>query len=543
MGQIKRGIGLIEAILYLVVGTAVLVGGMVFFRQASESARVDNAVRSIVSIQSGVRSLYHSNSRFPAEGSDLASAVILSGSVPGSLVSADGDLINEWGGSVGVFARGGGFIIDYGDVPREACVRMAPYTMQGVGVAGYGIAAVSINGTPADTNGDGQVTPDEALSVCSGGGTVANTEQTLRLGTPIYASFVPVSVEEDGSGLDLRWVFVPDPASKLDPFEVDELLEAGTAEPIVEVSRRTESEVGDCPAGLEGSTSRTREVVVMSDGSEVPGAWGEWDSSACHAVEVSQRTETENGQCPTGLVGQTTRSRQVAVMSDGSEVAGAWSGWDSSACHAVEVSQRTETQTGQCPAGLVGQTTRSRQIAVMSDGSEVAGAWSGWDSSACQVVQVSSRTESESSACGAGYTGNQTRQRQVAVMSDGSEVPGSWGAWNRSACQVENVIVETRTFKTQSWVSCGYMVVGLQSTTEIKDRWSTGQITSRGVKTTQGQCFNGQGNVSVDVRAYTNCGSFGGQSYVVNRYTVYQGRTGSNYVLQGAVGSASCGWH
>lgn len=441
MKRFRRGASLIEAILYVVVATAVVIGGIVFFHSASESSRVDSAVRSIVSIQSGVRSLYQGNSRFPEEGSDLAHAVVVGGSVPAARIGVDGTLVNEWGGDISVLAFGTGFIVDYGNVPREACIRLAPYTMQGVGMAGYGIAAISVGGVAADQNGDGQVTPEEALLACSGGGSEAALRELL-VAAPAYASMLPAGGEQaQSSGLNLRWVFVPDPASKLDPFVVEDLLNNGVTPPPVEVSRRVEDESGECPAGQVGSASRSREIVVWSDGSEVPTAWSEWDLSGCAVVQVSSRTETESGACPVDMTGSAVRSRDIAIMSDGSEVVGAWGSWDTSSCTPIRA------------------------------------------------------------------------------------------------------LVETRTYKSEELVACGYGSRLARRYSQAKELYTTGEIVAKPRQHVgDGACatYDSKTYGTVDIRVYSDCPVFGQQSYLLQRYLVYN----SNDVrYNGQVGSAGCGYH
>ena len=163
----QRGIGMIEAVLYIVIAIAVIIGGIIFYLNASQGTRLTDAVRSIVGIQSGVRSLYLANSEFEIGGEDLESAVISSGLVRNNLISPEGKIVNEWQGEVKVRGFNGGFVVDYGDVPLESCVKLAIYNAQGTGTAGNGIGAVTINGVLADTNGDGQVTPEEATAACT----------------------------------------------------------------------------------------------------------------------------------------------------------------------------------------------------------------------------------------------------------------------------------------------------------------------------------------------------------------------------------------
>ena len=101
----KRGVTLIEAVLYISIALALIVGGLVFFQQASLAQRTNSAVRNISAIASETRGLYQSAATFTGfTGQTLIDA----GAVPSSLVNAAGNaLTNEWGGAItGVAAPG-----------------------------------------------------------------------------------------------------------------------------------------------------------------------------------------------------------------------------------------------------------------------------------------------------------------------------------------------------------------------------------------------------------------------------------------------------
>lgn len=142
----KRGVTLIEAVLYISIALALIVGGLVFFQQASLAQRTNSAVRSISAIASEVRGLYQQSSNFAGltEGT-----LISAGAVPSSLINGAA-LQNEWGGAVVVapngaqtnFAASQGFTVVYRGVPREACVRLTTADVTGTGRVGSGIRGV-----------------------------------------------------------------------------------------------------------------------------------------------------------------------------------------------------------------------------------------------------------------------------------------------------------------------------------------------------------------------------------------------------------------
>ncbi|MCE2748781.1 MAG: hypothetical protein LW715_08410 [Rhodobacter sp.] len=119
----KRGVTLIEAVLYISIALALIVGGLVFFQQASLAQRTNSAVRNISAIASETRGLYQQQNSFSGL---TTGALINAGAVPTSLVTVSGttsSLTNEWGGTITVepnlaltsptLAAGAGFTVIY----------------------------------------------------------------------------------------------------------------------------------------------------------------------------------------------------------------------------------------------------------------------------------------------------------------------------------------------------------------------------------------------------------------------------------------------
>lgn len=185
----KRGVTLIEAVLFISIALGLIVGGIVFFQQASTAQRTNDAVRNISGIASEVRALYSSQQTFAG----LTEATLIdAGAVPSNIINGAA-LRNEWGGSIEVFpvnANGvanDGFMIVYTNAPVEACARLVSYQANGQGVVGSGIGHIRIiddsatvaaatalvegaawgDNVPATvTDADG-ATPAEAATFCS----------------------------------------------------------------------------------------------------------------------------------------------------------------------------------------------------------------------------------------------------------------------------------------------------------------------------------------------------------------------------------------
>ena len=174
----KRGVTLIEAVLYISIALALIVGGLVFFQQASLAQRTNSAVRNISAIASETRGLYQAQSNFSGF---THAALINAGAVPSSIVNGNA-LQNEWGGPIvgGTNAATDAFTVTYENVPTAACVRLVSYDGQGSGRVGSGIALVGFKdgggtGTtystaaitsPANADNVGGITPTEASAYC-----------------------------------------------------------------------------------------------------------------------------------------------------------------------------------------------------------------------------------------------------------------------------------------------------------------------------------------------------------------------------------------
>ena len=217
----RRGVTLIEAVLFISIALGLIVGGLVFFQQAQLAARTNDAVRSISGFASEVRAAYRTQDNFTA----LTEGVLISsGAVPGSQVSTTATgcsvaapcILNEWnqtvlvrqstpalaglggfqvftGTTTGVVLNatnvpaGQFFQITYSNIPVAACTRLATAN-QGSGPIGPGIVAVYVRdassplrffpaGTVSNANGatnvslNGQVniSPAAAAAACGAG--------------------------------------------------------------------------------------------------------------------------------------------------------------------------------------------------------------------------------------------------------------------------------------------------------------------------------------------------------------------------------------
>jgi type II secretory pathway pseudopilin PulG len=178
----KRGVTLIEAVLYISIALALIVGGLVFFQQASLAQRTNSAVRNVSALASETRALYQASSSFAGFST---STLIDAGAAPSSIING-ANLQNEWGGAIlaepsnvdGI--ANDGFSVTYENLPLAACVRLASYDANGSGRVGSGIDEVrfrvsALNGLPSATAYTaasaaqlaGGIDPTEASTLCN----------------------------------------------------------------------------------------------------------------------------------------------------------------------------------------------------------------------------------------------------------------------------------------------------------------------------------------------------------------------------------------
>lgn len=147
----RRGVTLIEGVLFLILAMSVIVGGIVFFQQATLANRVNDTARATVAIVAETRSMYSSQRDYGADV-DITTAVLNSGGVPSNFLNNGGTSIRHpWGGTVIVAGNDQTFRLVLSELASEACVRLASVDSAGLGTLGTGITGIAIaNETAGD---------------------------------------------------------------------------------------------------------------------------------------------------------------------------------------------------------------------------------------------------------------------------------------------------------------------------------------------------------------------------------------------------------
>ena len=165
----RRGVTLIEAILFISIALGLIVGGIVFYNQANTASTTNDAARNINAMASEIRSLYNDRAAFT--GLD-AQTLIRAGAIPANLVNGT-TINNEFaGGSYTVGedpANANQFFIQSNAIPDPVCSRLGVFSA-GQGIVGSGIASIQAFSSADPPAAVGEVftgTLDDAATKCA----------------------------------------------------------------------------------------------------------------------------------------------------------------------------------------------------------------------------------------------------------------------------------------------------------------------------------------------------------------------------------------
>jgi hypothetical protein len=127
-GRRNRAVTLIEAVLYISIALALIVGGLVFFQQASTAAKTSAMVRHISVLVAETRALTRGIplSAIPA---DIEAFLISAGAVPLDTVLSPTSISNPFGGTVKLSAFAVPtmdplFTLEVSNIPQGVCARL-----------------------------------------------------------------------------------------------------------------------------------------------------------------------------------------------------------------------------------------------------------------------------------------------------------------------------------------------------------------------------------------------------------------------------------
>jgi len=169
----RRGVTLIEAILFISIALGLIVGGIVFYNQANTASTTNDAARNINAMASEIRSLYSGQADFT--GLDAAT-LINAGAVPANLVNGT-TINNEFprgSYTVGVDpAEANQFFIQSNGIETAVCARLGVFNdTTDQGAVGTGIAQINMysDATTVLAGADGANftgAPNDAATKCA----------------------------------------------------------------------------------------------------------------------------------------------------------------------------------------------------------------------------------------------------------------------------------------------------------------------------------------------------------------------------------------
>lgn len=170
----RKGLTLIETAMVLAIAAVFIAGVMLFFQNASISAKTNEATSQLAAIQQAVRTVYAGQASYAGSGT-IVEGLIVTRSVPSKMVdSTTRTLRNAFNGSVDVqpVANGANFDVVFNGMPSDACAKML--TMD------FGRGLLSVSGSPTvQTAGGsggsegsaGPMTPTDAGNACGSSNT------------------------------------------------------------------------------------------------------------------------------------------------------------------------------------------------------------------------------------------------------------------------------------------------------------------------------------------------------------------------------------
>lgn len=131
-----RAVTLIEAVLYIAVALALIVGGLVFFQQASTAQKTSATIRQVSALLAETRVMVKgyplaqvtNPNLLSSANLDITAFLITAGAVPSDMIASATTLSNPFGGTTSVnaavFPWGPTMLVTLTNVPRSACTRL-----------------------------------------------------------------------------------------------------------------------------------------------------------------------------------------------------------------------------------------------------------------------------------------------------------------------------------------------------------------------------------------------------------------------------------
>lgn len=171
----RKGLTLIETAMVLAIAAVFIAGVMLFFQNASISAKTNEATSQLAAIQQAVRTVYAGQASYDSANGTIVQGLVATRSIPQKMVTTDQQsLRHAFNGPILIESTGGGanFDVVFNGLPSDACAKMLTMDF------GRGLLAVSgsntvqsAGGTSGSSASTGPMSPTDAGAACGNNNT------------------------------------------------------------------------------------------------------------------------------------------------------------------------------------------------------------------------------------------------------------------------------------------------------------------------------------------------------------------------------------
>ncbi|MGU3404739.1 type 4 pilus major pilin [Methylobacterium brachiatum] len=171
----RRGLTLIETAMVLAIAAVFIAGVMLFFQNASISAKTNEATSQLAAIQQAVRTVYAGQASYDSGTGSIVQGLIATRSVPAKMVNTSTQTLrNAFNGDVDVqpVANGANFDVVFNGLPSDACAKMLTMDFgRGLLLVSGSPSAQTAGGSGGSSGATGPMTPTDAGEACGNNNT------------------------------------------------------------------------------------------------------------------------------------------------------------------------------------------------------------------------------------------------------------------------------------------------------------------------------------------------------------------------------------
>lgn len=171
----RRGLTLIETAMVLAIAAVFIAGVMLFFQNASISAKTNEATSQLAAIQQAVRTVYAGQASYDSGTGSIVQGLIATRSVPAKMVNTSTQTLrNAFNGDVDVqpVANGANFDVVFNGLPSDACAKMLTMDFgRGLLQVSGSPSAQTAGGSGGSSGATGPMTPTDAGEACGNNNT------------------------------------------------------------------------------------------------------------------------------------------------------------------------------------------------------------------------------------------------------------------------------------------------------------------------------------------------------------------------------------